>query len=95
MSAVKARKRRTPRSRDPKRMTQSDDKSIMRSLGEFFGHIVRGVKTDPGQASSERIKEVGRHVEEQHRDGVVLRRTTIEEIEIREQDKGHEPGGRQ
>lgn len=70
-------------------MTAPDDKSIMRSLGEFFGHIVRGVKTDPG--SADRTREVGRHVEEEHRDGVVLRRTTIEEIEVRGTDEGHGP----
>ena len=61
----------------------------MRSLGEFFGHIVRGVKTDPGTV--QQTREVGRHVEEEHRDGVVLRRTTIEEIEVRKTDEGHGP----
>ncbi|MCH2162914.1 MAG: hypothetical protein MK085_13725 [Phycisphaerales bacterium] len=72
-------------------MRKSDDKSIMRSLGEFFGHIVRGVKTDSQAGSEERIQEVGRHVEEEHRDGVVLRRTTIDEIEIRENAEGTKP----
>ena len=52
----------------------------MRSLGEFFGHIVRGVKTDP--AANVQVREVSREVEEEEKDGVVLRRTTIEEIEI-------------
>ena len=52
----------------------------MRSLGEFFGHIVRGVKTDAGNKAQ--VKEVSRQVEEEEKDGVVLRRTTIEEIEI-------------
>ena len=28
-------------------MTDSDSKSIMRSLGEFVGHVVKGIKTDP------------------------------------------------
>lgn len=62
-------------------MGQNEDKSIMRSLGEFFGHIVRGAKTDPS-GDSRQTQEVGRQVEEEHRDGVVLRRTTIEEIEF-------------
>lgn len=52
----------------------------MRSLGEFFGHIVRGVKTDA--SNKPQVKEVSRQVEEEEKDGVVLRRTTIEEIEI-------------
>jgi len=52
-------------------------KSLMRSLGEFFGHIVRGVKHNPDK------KTVRTTVEEEQRDGVTLRRTTIEEIEFR------------
>ena len=58
----------------------------MRSLGEFFGHIARGVKSDlkPKQ-------EVRRTIEEETRDTpqgkVTLRRTTIEEIEV------HKPPG--
>jgi hypothetical protein len=63
-------------------MGQNEDKSIMRSLGEFFGHIVRGAKTDPSENDSRQTQEVGRQVQEEHRDGVVLRRTTIEEIEF-------------
>ena len=30
-------------------MTSSKDKTIMRSLGEFFGYIAKGVKTDPAK----------------------------------------------
>jgi len=57
-------------------------KSLMRNLGEFFGHIVRGVKSDPNR------QQVRKTIEEEDRDGVTLRRTTIEEIEIhpRKQD---------
>lgn len=57
-------------------------KSIMRSLGEFFGHIAKGVRTDV-----EKERQVTRReVEEEHRDTpsgrVTIRRTTIEEVEI-------------
>ena len=58
-----------------------DRKSIARSVGEFVGHIVEGVKTDPAETRS---TEVRRTVEETTKDGVVLRRTTIEEVELRE-----------
>ncbi len=65
-------------------------KTISRSLGEFFGHIVHGVRGDLNAAKPER-REVRREVEEREGevDGkkVTLRRTTIEEIEI-------EPGQR-
>ena len=63
-------------------MAQDEEKTLMRSLGEFFGHIVRGVKTDA--SSKTRVHEVSREIEEEEKDGVVLRRTTIEEIEIRD-----------
>lgn len=57
-------------------------KSLLRNLGEFFGHIWRGVKTDP--CRNRRV--LSRTVEEQTRDTdsgpITLRRTTIEEIEI-------------
>ena len=59
----------------------ADKKSIARSVGEFIGHIVEGVKTDP---SEDRTAEVRRTVEETTQDGVVLRRTTIEEVEFRD-----------
>ena len=59
----------------------SDKKSLARSVGEFVGHIVEGVKADP---SKDRTAEVRRTVEETTQDGVVLRRTTIEEVEFRD-----------
>lgn len=53
----------------------------MRNLGEFVGHIVKGAKTDPSKR-----KHVVRHdTEEQQRGNMTLRRTTIEEIEIRDE----------
>jgi hypothetical protein len=59
-------------------MADSPKKPLMRSLGEFFGHIFHGIRTDPAK------KSIRREVEEQQRDdGVILRRTTIEEVEIR------------
>lgn len=55
---------------------------LMRSLGQFVGHIAKAVKTD---VSSER-REVSRTVEEEERETeggkVTLRRTVIEEIEV-------------
>jgi hypothetical protein len=63
----------------------------MRSLGEFFGHIVHGIKTDPskgaGGPEGEPARTVTRQtVEEETRQTpegpVVLRRTIIEEVEL-------------
>ncbi len=78
-------------------------KSIMRSLGEFFGHIAHAVKTDPAAPnkpcgsgvrgadddahSTRRVVSSSTHEEPATTgaDGqsVILRRTTIEEIEVR------------
>jgi hypothetical protein len=69
-------------------MPQPHDKTIMRSLGEFFGHIVRGVRTNPEDTSE--VREVSRRVEEESRGDVVMRRTTVEEIEIRKTRDEHE-----
>jgi hypothetical protein len=49
----------------------------MRSLGEFFGHIVKAVRTDPSK------KVIRKEIEEEQRGDVTLRRTTIEEVEVR------------
>ena len=57
-------------------------KPLMRNIGEFFGHIVKAVKTDPSKK-----QEVSRTKEEQETNDVILRRTTIEEIEFKDQDK--------
>lgn len=68
---------RTPHLPEPK-------KSLMRSLGEFFGHIAKGVTAKPSSVPGP--TSVHTHVTEergQSADGsVLLRRTTIEEIEL-------------
>lgn len=57
-------------------------KPIIRSLGEFFGHIARGFKTpiDPNR------KVIREHVEEKSLDTpegpLTLRRRTIDEVEL-------------
>lgn len=64
-------------------MPGKTNKSLMRSLGEFFGHITRAVK-DPADGSE--VREVKREITEETRDTpagkVTLRRTTIEEVEF-------------
>lgn len=67
-------------------MPDDKSKSLMHNLGQFFGHIARGVKTDPAKPDSHK-QEVRREVEEREEttpDGrkVTVRRTTIEEIEV-------------
>ncbi len=63
-------------------MTVSEPrKPLMRCLGEFFGNIAKGVRAKPGE-DSERV-EVNRTVEETtNEQGVTLRRTTIDEVEV-------------
>jgi hypothetical protein len=61
-------------------MATNGNKSLMRCLGEFVGHIVHAVKSDST------IKEVNRTVEQKTEGSRTLRRTTIDEIEIRQED---------
>ncbi|MCC6285358.1 MAG: hypothetical protein IT439_08670 [Phycisphaerales bacterium] len=60
-------------------------KGLMRSLGEFVGHIGRAIRSDPARERS----EVRRETEDEERRGeegrVILRRTTIEEMEVRKE----------
>jgi hypothetical protein len=56
------------------------DKSLMRCLGEFVGHILKAV------SSNSQTCEVGRKTEEMVRGNVKLRRTTIDEIELLAED---------
>ena len=70
--------------------TKQNRKPLMRSLGEFVGHIFKGIRTNP-QADSGRSRTVLREtIEEEQQGDVILRRTTIEEVEVR--SRGEEPG---
>ncbi|MHC4590444.1 MAG: hypothetical protein ACYTAQ_14225 [Planctomycetota bacterium] len=59
-------------------MPDQKKKPLMRSLGEFIGHIVKAAKTDPSKQQT----VISKDVEEEDRGNITLRRTTIEEIEI-------------
>ena len=61
-------------------MSTEHNKPLMRCLGEFVGHIVRAVKSDTN------TNEVNRTIEEKTDGNVTLRRTTIDEIEIKQED---------
>jgi hypothetical protein len=50
-------------------------------VGEFFGYIVRGVKTNP---DARMRSEISRIVEEEDHGDVVLRRTVVEEVELKD-----------
>ena len=62
-------------------MADSKNKPLMRSLGEFVGHIYKAATSDPG---ANRVV-VNRRLQEEERGNVTLRRTTVEEIEIKPQ----------
>lgn len=57
-------------------------KTLMRSLGEFAGHIMKGIRTPTEPARH----EVHREVEETVQNGVTLRRTIIEEVQLPDGD---------
>jgi len=71
-------------------MADPKKKSIMRSLGEFCGHVWKGVTSDPAKPGAH--TRVVRHDVEEHDASdadrrVTLRRTTIEEIEVEPHDR--------
>jgi ribosomal protein L1 len=63
-------------------MAMNSNKPLMRCLGEFVGHIVRSVTSNPKTTTH----EINRKVEERKDGQVTLRRTTIDEIEIQSED---------
>jgi hypothetical protein len=68
-------------------MADQKSKSLMHNLGQFFGHVAKGVKTPAKPAAPAHTHEVRREVEERQEIGpagekITLRRTTIEEVEI-------------
>lgn len=78
-------------------MSVDDRPTLMRRLGRLVGHVGRAIASS-GDGSGTVRTEVGRQSEEREAttpDGrrVVLRRTTIDEVEIREPG-GREPGDR-
>lgn len=64
--------------------------TLMRSIGRFFGHVVQGAKADVDEPGKKRV-EIRREVQEETRDAppemgggkMTIRRTTIEEVELR------------
>ena len=81
---------------DPSRAPAPKDKTIARSLGEFFGHIWKGVKTDPKAITKTgdggvRVKVGERHEEEVRetpQGKVTIRRTIIEEVDLPRPEAG-------
>lgn len=68
-------------------------KTIARSLGECVGHIARGLRSSGAAPRA----EVRRRTEVEERDGVVLRRTIVEEVELKQdpfQDSSNQASGR-
>ncbi len=67
----------------PKR-NQSASPSVFRSLGEFFGHIARAIRTDPvaGERIATRTQVEDRTLESARVD-VTLRRTVKDEVFVR------------
>ena len=70
-----------------------DDSPIwrMRGLGRFVGHVWGAISSPAGERDT---VEVRREHEQEERDGVILRRTTIEEIELPRDAAPGAPEGR-
>ncbi len=73
-------------SKVPQASPAKDETPLMRALGQFFGEVWKGVKSDPrsGAAGDPGVTKSRQRVEEREveteQGPVILRRTTIEEI---------------
>ncbi len=61
-------------------MEPEKEQPLARSLGAFLGHIVDAIASDPDAPKGNRTEVRRRTEEEQRPDGVILRRTVIEEV---------------
>ncbi len=82
----------TPRDNTPNPGRSARKPGLAHGLGAFFGHIARGVRTDPKKADNgphppthraSRTHSEAQTTTNDNGDTIHLRRTTIEEIEIR------------
>lgn len=56
---------------------------LMHALGSFFGHLWHGIRTDPAKPERRIVKtETQLETRDTPQGRVVLRRTTIEEVEL-------------
>lgn len=76
-------------------MASAPRKSLMRNLGGFFGHIVRGVKSDVRPERTVLRTTVEQEPGEIDGQKVTLRRTTIEEIEVEPETNDPPPESRE
>ncbi len=67
-------------------MPDGEKKSLSRSLGEFFGHIWKGVQEPVDQKMVVR-QETSEEVRNTPEGTVVVRRTVVEEMELRPREK--------
>lgn len=68
-----------------RRMASRSEKSLSRSIGEFFGHIWKGVKEPIGTEAGEKQilrQETSEEVRATESGNVIVRRTVIEELEV-------------
>ncbi|MFO0783091.1 MAG: hypothetical protein U0636_05360 [Phycisphaerales bacterium] len=70
-------------------MAERQDPSIARNLGAFFGHIAHAIRTDPDAPQKREVKRTT--TEEKTPDGVILRRTTIDEVVLPPDAKPGQP----
>ena len=71
-------------------MAAANKKPLMRNIGEFIGHIIKGVRTDAGKKSAHK-QVINKEVQEQEDENMILRRTTIEEIEFKKGESSPSP----
>lgn len=78
-------------------MSGEESVGLMRNLGQFVGHVVSGFRSDPRAVRSARVDRIEMHRATEERrgaDGVILRRTVIDEVELPADRATHGAGER-
>jgi len=82
----------------PKKDDKKNDKSLARNLGEFVGHLWKGVTGEASSKEKPARREVSRRQETETRDTprgkVTLRRTIIEEVDLPQSQQRDDPDAR-
>lgn len=89
-SANRARPRRVPSPVSHGAPQPASKKTLAWSLGAFVGHIARGVRTPVSPSRVELTRETQTTERDSPMGKVIVRRTTVEELEVRPDPTAHQ-----
>lgn len=70
-------------------MSGEERVGLMRNLGQFVGHVVSGFRSGPRPERGARVEMSRTSEERRGAEGVILRRTVIDEVEMPAEKNDH------